>query len=83
MGEDAERIDLSGPDLKADPAKLADEAAAISLFGGARMIRIDPIGDESFAAVEALLEAEKAGNPVVAHRWRAARHQQARQTRLW
>ena len=66
MGEDAERIDLSGPDLKADPAKLADEAAAISLFGGARMIRIDPIGDESFAAVEALLEADKAGNPVVA-----------------
>ncbi|QLC25650.1 DNA polymerase III subunit delta [Parasphingopyxis algicola] len=66
MGDEAERIDFSGPELKADPAKLADEAAAISLFGGARYIRIDPAGDEIFAAVEALIEAEKAGNPVVA-----------------
>ncbi|MEO1169368.1 MAG: DNA polymerase III subunit delta [Pseudomonadota bacterium] len=66
MGEEAERIDLVGSDLKSDPAKLADEAAAISLFGGARFIRIDPAGDEIFAAVEALLEAETAGNPVVA-----------------
>jgi DNA polymerase-3 subunit delta len=66
MGDEAERIDLSGSDLKADPAKLADEAAAISLFGGARYIRIDPAGDEIFAAVEAMLEAAKAGNPVIA-----------------
>ncbi len=66
MGEDAERIDLAGSALKSDPAKLADEAAAIALFGGARYIRIDPAGDEIFAAVEALLEAETAGNPVVA-----------------
>lgn len=66
MGEDAERVDLSGPDLKSDPARLADEAAAISLFGGARFIRIDPAGDEIFTAVEALLDAEKAGNPVLA-----------------
>lgn len=66
VGADAERIDLSGSELKSDPAKLADEAASISLFGGARFIRIDPAGDEIFTAVEALLEAEKAGNPVVA-----------------
>lgn len=66
MGDDVERIDLSGSDLKSDPAILADEAAAISLFGGACYIRIDPAGDEIFAALEALLEAEKAGNPVVA-----------------
>jgi hypothetical protein len=26
MGDDSERIDLSGADLKADPARLADEA---------------------------------------------------------
>lgn len=66
MGNEAERIDLSGSELKSDPAKLADEAAAISLFGGARFIRIDPAGDEVFASVEALLEADKAGNPVIA-----------------
>ncbi len=66
MGEDAERIDLSGSELKTDPAKLADEAASISLFGGKSYIRIDPAGDEIVAAVEALLEAPAAGNPVVA-----------------
>jgi DNA polymerase-3 subunit delta len=66
VGADAERIDLTGEVLKADPARLADEAAAISLFGGAQYIRIDPAGDEIFAALQGLFEAEKAGNPVVA-----------------
>lgn len=66
MGAEAERVDLSASDLKSDPALLADEAAAISLFGDKRWIRIDPAGDEIFAAVEALESAEKAGNPVVA-----------------
>lgn len=66
MGEDAERVDLAGGELKSDPALLADEAASISLFGGVRYIRIDPAGDEIFAAVEALDEAEQAGNPVIA-----------------
>ncbi|HEY5712726.1 MAG TPA: DNA polymerase III subunit delta [Allosphingosinicella sp.] len=64
MGADAERIDLSGADLKADPARLADEAASISMFGGARWILVEPAGDESLAAIEALLEAPAAGNPV-------------------
>ncbi|MFN3943651.1 MAG: DNA polymerase III subunit delta [Allosphingosinicella sp.] len=64
LGPEAERIDLSGADLKNDPARLADEAASISLFGGARYILVDPAGDESTAAVEALIEAPSAGNPV-------------------
>ena len=64
LGDDAERIDFSGSELKLDPARLADEAAAISLFGGARYIVVDPAGDETLAAVEALLEAAAAGNPV-------------------
>ena len=62
LGADAERIDLSGSQLKGDPARLADEAASISLFGGARHIRVDPAGDEAIEAVEALLEAPSAGN---------------------
>ena len=65
MGADAERIDLTGSQLKDDPARLADEAASISLFGGARHIRVDPAGDEIVEAAEALLEAGSAGNPVV------------------
>ena len=66
LGPEAERIDLSGATLKADPARLSDEAASISLFGGARHIRVEPAGDEILEAVEALLEAPTAGNPVVA-----------------
>lgn len=65
MGQDAERIDLDGPTLKSDPARLADEAAAMSLFGGARYILAQPVGDESLDAFAALLESG-AGNPVVA-----------------
>lgn len=66
VGADAERIDLEGSALKSDPARLADEAASISLFGGKRWIRIQPAGDEITVAVQGLLEAATAGNPVVA-----------------
>jgi DNA polymerase-3 subunit delta len=65
MGDGAERIDLSPAQLKADPARLADEAASVSLFGGARHILVDGAGEDCLAAVEALLEAPAAGNPVV------------------
>ncbi|SFS04967.1 DNA polymerase III subunit delta [Sphingomonas jatrophae] len=65
VGSDAERIDLTGSALKADPARLADEAAAFSMFGGRRWIRVEPVGDEATEAVAALLEAAAAGNPVV------------------
>jgi DNA polymerase-3 subunit delta len=66
LGPDAERIDLTGQGIKGDPARLADEAAAISLFGGRRWIRVEPCGDESTDAIAALLEAPAAGNPVAA-----------------
>ena len=65
LGADAERIELTGAELKSDPARLSDEAASLSLFGGARYILVDPAGDESVAAVEALLQSPAAGNPVV------------------
>jgi DNA polymerase-3 subunit delta len=62
---EAERVDLTGVELKADPARLADEAASISLFGGARFVWVEPAGDECLAAAEALIDAPAAGNPVV------------------
>jgi DNA polymerase-3 subunit delta len=65
LGTEAERIDLSGAELKADPARLSDEAASISLFGGARYIMVEAAGDEATPAVEALIAAPAAGNPVV------------------
>ena len=64
MGPEAERIDLEGPALKDDPARLADEAASFSLFGGKRHIRVTG-SDDCTNAVVALLEAEAVGNPVV------------------
>jgi DNA polymerase-3 subunit delta len=65
MGAEAERIDLTGAELKGDPARLSDEAASMSLFGGARYVWVEPAGDESAEAVEALIGAAVAGNPVV------------------
>jgi DNA polymerase-3 subunit delta len=64
MGPEAERVELSGAELKSDPARLPDEAASISLFGGARYIIVEPAGEEVLPAVEALIEAPMAGNPV-------------------
>lgn len=66
VGVDAERVDLTSAALKADPARLADEAASSSLFGGRNWIRLDPATDDALEAVQALLEAPAAGNPVAA-----------------
>lgn len=66
MGPGAERIDLDGATLKGDPARLADEAASMSMFGDKRWIRLSGFGDEALPAIEALFESAQAGNPVVA-----------------
>ena len=66
MGTDAERIDLDSATLKGDPARLADEAASISLFGGARHIRLSLGAEDALPGIQALLEAPRAGNPVIA-----------------
>jgi DNA polymerase-3 subunit delta len=64
LGDRAERVELGGGELKADPARLADEAASLSLFGGARFILVSAVGDEILPALEALLQAPGAANPV-------------------
>lgn len=66
LGGEAERIDLEPATLRSDPARLADEAASMSLFGGIRFVRVEGMGEESLEAVQALLDAPQAGNPVVA-----------------
>jgi len=52
--------------VKANPGLLADEAAALSLFGEKRLIWIEPAGNDLFDAVEALLAAEAVESPVAA-----------------
>ncbi len=59
------RIDLLPDQLKSDPGRLADEAAAVSMFGGIRLIRVDGAAEESAEAVGLLLNAPAAGNPVI------------------
>ena len=66
IGEGAERVDIEATTLRSDPARLADEAASLSLFGGARYIRVSPAGEECLEAFTALLAAPCAGNPVIA-----------------
>lgn len=67
-GKDAERLDLSGAQMAQDPSLLAAEAVSMSLFSPRRVIRLEITGsgDDSVAAVEALLAAESAINPVIA-----------------
>jgi len=66
LGPDVERIDIDPKELKSNPGRLADEAASISLFGGARYIRVSGIDENAAEAVSLLLGVERAGNPVVA-----------------
>jgi DNA polymerase-3 subunit delta len=62
----ASRFVVAGSDVKSDPALLAAEAGAMSLFGGTRLIWIEPAGEEIADGVSALLEAGATESPVVA-----------------
>jgi DNA polymerase-3 subunit delta len=62
----ATKFIVAGGTIKSDPAALADEAGAMSLFGGRRLIWIEPAGEEIAAGVEALLELPAAESAVVA-----------------
>src|SRR4030095_3948754 len=59
--------------LRGDPALLADEAGAIDMFGGAKVIWVQPAGEEIGPAVEALLDAPACESPVVAVAGRLAK----------
>jgi len=52
--------------IKSDPATLVDEASAMSLFGGKRVIWIEPATKEIEQGVASLLDASSIENPVIA-----------------
>jgi DNA polymerase-3 subunit delta len=52
--------------IKSDPASLADEAGAMSLFGGKRLVWIEPATKDIEEGVVALLEGTPGESPVVA-----------------
>jgi DNA polymerase-3 subunit delta len=62
----AEKVTASAAQLKADPAWLADEAASLPMFGGARLLWVEPAGEEIVPAVEALLALEAVEAPALA-----------------
>ena len=65
-GLGAAKSALAAVTVKSDPAALADEAAALSLFGGRRLIWIEPAGEEIVTGVEALIALDQAESPAVA-----------------
>ncbi|GAA4031458.1 hypothetical protein GCM10022281_08760 [Sphingomonas rosea] len=62
----AEKVATSVAQLKSDPAWLADEAASISMFGGQRLLWIEPAGEDILPAVTALLDLPSAEAPAIA-----------------
>lgn len=62
----AEKMAVASSAVKGDPALLAAEAGAISLFGGTRLIWVDPAGEDIVDGLEALLDAPAVESPVVA-----------------
>lgn len=61
LGDAGERIEISGGDLRKDPALLGDEARSGSLFGDKRHIYVRANGDEAHDALKTLIETGDAG----------------------
>jgi DNA polymerase-3 subunit delta len=63
---DAFRVaDLDGDDLSSDPARLFDEAAAISMLGGRRVVRVRGAGNSLAKLFDSFLEEPKGDALVV------------------
>lgn len=62
----AAKVAMSSSAVRADPASLADEAGAMNLFGGKRLVWIEPASKDIEEGVVALLEGPVPESPVVA-----------------
>lgn len=62
---EAEKVELTGADLRRDPVRLADEARSVSLFGDRRIIHVRATGDDAYEAVDTLLGSPVDGWPVI------------------
>jgi DNA polymerase-3 subunit delta len=65
LAEPGERVELSGAELRKDPARLADEARSTSLFGASRHIWLRAQGEEAYDALANLLESDVEPCPVL------------------
>ena len=57
--------EIAAPALREDPAKLADEACAMSLMGGRRVVRLRDAGDAAAAALEDVLSTASSADVLV------------------
>lgn len=55
-------LELAEADLKGDPARLADEAAALSMMGGERVVRIRTTGEAATPAAKLVVEGLEKGH---------------------
>jgi DNA polymerase-3 subunit delta len=62
----ASKFVITSGAVKSDPASLADEASAMSLFGGKRVVWIEPATKDIEGGVTGLLEGPAGESPVVA-----------------
>ena len=62
----ATKFVIAGGAVKSDPASLADEAGALSLFGGKRAIWVEPATKDIEDGIAALLEGAVPESPVIA-----------------
>lgn len=58
-------VDLDANGLKKDPARLSDEARALSLVGGRRLVRVRQAGDAQAGQFEAFLKESTSGQAMV------------------
>lgn len=61
LADAGERIELSGAEVRADPARLGDEARSTSLFGDARHVWVRASGEDALGALETLIATAEAG----------------------
>lgn len=61
LPDPGERIEMSGAELRGDPARLGDEARSSSLFGDLRHIWVRATGEDTLGALETLLATADAG----------------------
>jgi len=60
-----DRLDFEAKALKADPARLADEAASVSMFGGRSLLRVAGADDGVAEAAALLLDSPAAEHPAI------------------
>ncbi|MBF0251845.1 MAG: DNA polymerase III subunit delta [Alphaproteobacteria bacterium] len=58
-------VEINGADLKSDPARLADEAAAMAFGGGRRVVRVRQASDSCAPACESFLELDTPADALV------------------